>query len=92
MRLSKVGDIIEPLVRRVFRQPGREDEVVLSADLIEGPGGADWWRVALAGAADAPSTVARLRGIIWYATYAEARQGFALRQRALRAAGYERVD
>jgi len=86
-----VGEVLEAVARRAFRHPGTGDEAVLTADRIRGPGDEPWWRISLDCAPGSPPAAAGLRTIVWCATPAQARRAFAERQRALRAAGYERV-
>jgi hypothetical protein len=50
------------------------------------------WRVWLEDAPGAPAAVAKLRFMSVHETRDAARRTFAERQRALRAAGYERVE
>jgi hypothetical protein len=88
----KVGEIIEAVVRHVFRHPGTGDGAVLTVDRIEGPGAEGWWPVSLDCALDSPPTKAGLWAIVWCRTRTDARRAFAERQRALRAAGYETVE
>jgi hypothetical protein len=87
----KIGDVIEALTYRAFRHPGAGDEAVLTADRIRGPGNEPWWPVSLDCGPMSPLAQAGLRTMMWCATPAMARCAFAERQRALRAAGYERV-
>jgi hypothetical protein len=88
----QIGEILEAVVHLAFRHPGTGDEVVLTADRIEGPGSEPWWRISLDCAPGSPPAEAGLRTIVWCATPPEARRAFAERQRALRAAGYERME
>jgi hypothetical protein len=87
----KIGNVIEAVTCRAFRHPGTGDEAVLTADRIEGPGSEPWWSVSLDCDPGSPPAAAGLRTIVWCATPPQARRAFAERQRALRAAGYERV-
>ena len=88
----RIGEVIEAVARRVFRHVGTGDEAFVTVDLIEGPGAETWWRVALDRAPGSPPTKAGLWAIAWCRTRADARRAFAKQQRALQAAGYERVD
>ena len=88
----QVGELVEAVARRAYRQPGTGDEAVLTADRIQGPGSDPWWSVSLDCAPGSPPAQAGLRSTVWCATPALARRAFAERQRALRAAGYERVE
>jgi hypothetical protein len=87
-----VGEVLEAVARRAFRHPGTGDAALLTADRIRGPGDEPWWRISLDCAPGSPPAEAGLRTIVWCATPPQARRAFAERQRALRAAGYERVD
>ena len=88
----KIGDIIEAVTRRVFRHPGTGDDAVLTADRIRGPGDEPWWRISLDCGPGSPPAEAGLRSTVWCATRTQGRRAFAERQRALRAAGYERME
>jgi hypothetical protein len=87
-----VGEVLEAVARRAFRHPGTGDGAFLTADRIRGPGDEAWWQISLDCAPGSPPAAAGLRTIVWCATATMARRAFAERQRALRAAGYERVD
>jgi hypothetical protein len=86
-----VGEVLEAVAHLAFRHPGTEDEAVLTADRIRGSGGEAWWRISLDCDPGSPPAAAGLRTIVWCATLPQARRAFAERQRALRAAGYERA-
>jgi hypothetical protein len=88
----RIGDILEAVARHVFRHPGTGDEAVLTVDLIEGPGAETWWRVFLDCTPGSPPAKAGPPAIAWCRSRADARRAFAERQRALRAAGYERME
>jgi hypothetical protein len=87
----EVGEVLEAVTRRVFRHPGTGDEAVLTADRIRGPGDEPWWRISLDCGPGSPPAAAGLRTVVWCKTPTLARRAFVERQRALRAAGYERV-
>jgi hypothetical protein len=86
-----VGEVLEAVARLAFRHPGAGDGAVLTADCIRGPGDEPWWRISLDCAPSSPPAAAGLRTIVWCATATMARRAFTERQRALRAAGYERM-
>jgi hypothetical protein len=79
----------EPLVRRTFRHPAIGTRWRYSS--TGGPR-ERLWRVWLEDAPGSPPAVAKLRFLSVHETRDAARRGFAERQRALRAAGYEQVD
>jgi hypothetical protein len=83
----------EPLARRTFRHPETGHEVALVVDRAGTQGGPRelLWQVWLEDAPGSPPVVAKLRYLSVHDTRDAARRGFAERQRALRAAGYERV-
>jgi hypothetical protein len=87
-----IGDILEAVACHVFRHRGTGDEAVLAADRIEGPGGDAWWSISLDCDPGSAPAKTGLRATVWCGTSVLARQAFAERQQALRAAGYERVD
>jgi hypothetical protein len=87
----QVGEIVEAVARLSYRHQGIGDEALLTADRIQGPGGEPWWSVSLDCGPGSPPARAGLRSTVWCATPAMARRAFAERQRALQAAGYERV-
>ena len=88
----KIGEVLEAVVRRPFRHPGTGDEAVLAADRIEGPGAEAWWRIFLDCTPDSPPAKEELWAIVWCKARHDARRAFAERQRALKAAGYEREE
>jgi hypothetical protein len=85
----------EPVACRTYRHPGTGHEVALVVEReIVGPGDAErlgWW-VDLQETPGSPTWMARLRYATLCWTRTQARRAFAERQRALRAAGYKRVD
>ncbi len=87
----KIGDVTETVACHAFRHPGTGDEALLTVNRIEGPGAETWWSISLDCAPGSPPAKAGLRAIVWCRTRADARRAFAERQRALRAAGYERA-
>jgi hypothetical protein len=84
----------EPLARRTFRHPANGREVALVVDRRGVAGGPRElsWKIWLKDAPGSPPAVAKLRYMSVHETRDAARREFAERQRALRAAGYERVD
>jgi hypothetical protein len=87
----QIGKVVEAVARGAYRHPVTGDEAGLTADRIEGPGGEPWWSVSLDCGQSSPPAEAGLRATVWCATSALARRAFAERQRALRAAGYQRM-
>ena len=84
----------EPVARRTFRHPGTGHEVALlvereivGPDMGEEPG----WSVTLEDTPGWPAWMPKLRYTLVCGIRTQARRDFARRQRALRAAGYERV-
>jgi hypothetical protein len=86
----EIGEVLEAVAHLAFRHPSTDDEAVLTADRIRGPGDEPWWRISLDCAPGSPPAEAGLRTIVWCATATMARRAFAGRQRARRAAGYVR--
>ena len=84
----------EPLARRAFRHPETGHEVALVVDRGSVAGGPRElvWKIWLDEAPGSPPAVARQRFMSVHDTRDDARRGFAKRQRALRAAGYQRAD
>jgi hypothetical protein len=84
----------EPLARRAFRHPATGHEVALVVERGGITGGAPQlvWKIWMDEAPGSPPAVAKLRYMNVHETVEAARRGFAERQRALRAAGYEREE
>jgi hypothetical protein len=83
----------EPLVRRTFRHPATGHEVALLVDRRDTSGGPRelLWKIWLEDAPGSSPAVAKLRYMSVHETRGAARRAFAERQRALRAAGHQRV-
>ena len=80
------------LDRRLYRQGDTGAHAELSVDRVTGPGGALWWSVALALTAGGKAAIPALPAIEWWRTREEARAGYRARLRALREAGWQRVE
>ena len=83
----------EPLARRTFRHPETGHEVALVVNRAATHGGPRelLWQVWLEDAPGSPPGITRLRYLSTHETRDAARREFVERQRALRAAGYERI-
>ena len=85
----------EPVARRAYRHPGTGHEVALVVEReVVGPGDGEdpGWSVTLEGTPGWPAWMPKLWYMLLCRTRAQARRTFAERQRALRAAGYERME
>ena len=78
--------------RRTYRHPTTGDEARLSVDRVTGPGGQRWWSVALVQAMGDRSAVDGCPAIQWWPAREKARAGYRGRLRALRDAGWQRVE
>ena len=82
---------MHPLARRDFRQRATGEIVFIQVELVPGPGGERWHSVAVLRADGKIGAVAGLPTIEMVRGVETARRLFAKRQRALLAAGHERV-
>ena len=80
------------LDRRTYRQPTTGEEAHLSVDRVTGPGGQRWWSVSLVRAEGDRSALDGYPAIEWWPTRDKAREGYRARLRALRDAGWVRVE
>jgi hypothetical protein len=78
-----------PIAQRTFRHPGTGELAHLIVRRVAGPGRKLWWAVELS-RPDGSSPLAGEMAIVWTKTQDGARQLWAERERALRAAGYMR--
>ena len=80
------------LDRRTYRHPTTGEEAHLSVDRVTGPGGQRWWSVSLVRAEGDRGALDGYPAIEWWPTRDKAREGYRARLRALRDAGWLRVE
>ena len=72
--------------------PDHGQEAQLTVDRVTGPGGQRWWSVSLVRAEDDRSALDGYPAIEWWPTRDKASEGYRARLRALRDAGWQRVE
>ena len=80
------------LDRRTYLRPTTGEEAHLTVDRVTGPGGQRWWSVSLVRAEGDRSALDGYPAIEWWPTREKAREGYRARLRALRDAGWQRVE
>jgi hypothetical protein len=77
---------------RIYRQANTGAVAQLIVDRVPGPGGELWWRVQLLPANNLVDPVAGQMAVEWARTREQAREVYRERLRALREAGWVRVE
>ena len=78
--------------RRTYLRPTTGEQAHLTVDRVTGPGGQRWWSVSLVRAEGDRSALDGYPAIEWRPTREKAREGYRARLRALRDAGWQRVE
>ena len=76
---------------RLYRHATTGELAHLSAERVTGPAGEPWWSVTLVLAEGGVAAIAGMPAVQWWPTRDKARDGYRVRLRALRAAGWQRV-